>query len=253
MVVCFGGGGAYAMGFGIGVADGLRQGGIDIATATTIGTSGGSWAAAAVTAGLSFAEVADGWARHGEDPDRRRIWVQVHDLAAEVFGSRRDPGMYGAAVVLPRMRRVLVPSERFGLANAVAASSSLLPWVRPHRIGVVRYGDGGLRSNTSADLAPVCDLQLVVTPLGVTEQGTPARLAGRTARAEIRRWTQVTGGAAAQILPSREILDLGYRGLDALGNLQVARTIHPLAVRLGIEIADRLRADFPGVVSDYAC
>src|SRR4051794_4026474 len=50
---CFGGGGSFGIGFGMGVVAGLRDAGIPVDHGPMLGTSAGSWTAAAVAAGLT--------------------------------------------------------------------------------------------------------------------------------------------------------------------------------------------------------
>ena len=53
----FGGGGLFGIGYAMGVIEGLREQGIDLSTAPMVGTSAGSWAAAATALGVDFQAV----------------------------------------------------------------------------------------------------------------------------------------------------------------------------------------------------
>jgi predicted acylesterase/phospholipase RssA len=54
----FGGGGLFGIGYAMGVLDGLREQGINLSTAPMVGTSAGSWAAAATALGVGFDQLA---------------------------------------------------------------------------------------------------------------------------------------------------------------------------------------------------
>jgi predicted acylesterase/phospholipase RssA len=54
MAGAFGGGGLFGIGYALGILDTLRTRGIDLSTAPMIGTSAGSWAAAATALGVSY-------------------------------------------------------------------------------------------------------------------------------------------------------------------------------------------------------
>lgn len=51
MATCFGGGGAFGIGFDMGVARALTEAGIPIRSGPMLGTSAGSWTAAALAVG----------------------------------------------------------------------------------------------------------------------------------------------------------------------------------------------------------
>jgi predicted acylesterase/phospholipase RssA len=153
LAVCFGGGGAFGIGFNMGVADGMTEDGVDVRAVALMGTSAGSYAAAALAAGISFHRLADDWAAYTASLPRS-FWVRTADLTEAVFGTATAPGVSTVALRLLTLRRTVLAGDCYRLSDLVAASSSPVPWARPHRIGRRRYLDGGLRRMASADLTP---------------------------------------------------------------------------------------------------
>src|ERR1700686_4622571 len=51
LLMVYGGGGAFGIGFNLGIAHGLAAAGIAVAAAPALGTSAGSWAASAIALG----------------------------------------------------------------------------------------------------------------------------------------------------------------------------------------------------------
>src|SRR4051812_35294776 len=86
VAACFGGGGAYGIGFNLGVATGLQDAGIDVLGGPMLGTSAGAYAAAALRSGVSFEAVMSAWPRQLE-------WrvARAHDVTGPMFGGHHDP------------------------------------------------------------------------------------------------------------------------------------------------------------------
>ncbi|MSZ81056.1 MAG: patatin-like phospholipase family protein, partial [Actinobacteria bacterium] len=55
----FGGGGLFGIGYALGVIDGLRERGIDLTGCPMLGTSAGSWAAAATALSVPFDDLVE--------------------------------------------------------------------------------------------------------------------------------------------------------------------------------------------------
>ena len=53
----FGGGGLFGIGYALGILDTLRERGVDMSRAPMIGTSAGSWAAAATALGVTYEQL----------------------------------------------------------------------------------------------------------------------------------------------------------------------------------------------------
>ncbi|MGE0304633.1 MAG: patatin-like phospholipase family protein [Acidimicrobiia bacterium] len=251
--VCFGGGGAFAYGFDMGVVAGLREEGIDVTAAPMIGTSAGSHAVATLAAGLSFEQVATMWSDYVSGT-RRKFWVRASELTEPVYGGLESTEVDSAAAVALRLltlRRVLLDSGSYRLADMVAASSSPAPLVRPHKIGRRRFVDGGLRRVASADLAPPADVQLLIAPFSHRGQGMLGKVGARQARKETRAWQSATGGSVLLIGPSPEMVEIELKGVAAIGDMSIGRRVHALAIPVGRAAAEQLREEHPAVLDRF--
>lgn len=251
LAICFGGGGAFAFGFDMGVADGLRDRGIDPARPALLGTSAGSHTAAAIDLGLSFEHVAALWERYidGASPRRR---IRGIDLAGPIYGGRGSTDVGAVAVRVLTLRRHVLSSEEHALADIVAASSSVPLFVRAHKIDGKRYVDGGAVSLASIDLAPDADLLLAVTPFAVEELGLGGRIGAMQARREIRKWFAEHGGSVIHVVPSPSMAAHGSSRLRDLGDMRIGRAVYPEAVELGRHVADIIHRDHPEVAARAA-
>jgi predicted acylesterase/phospholipase RssA len=249
LTVTLGGGGAVALGFHLGIYEGLRDQGIDISTSPLLGTSGGAHAAAAIAIGLTFEEIVPVWEPFVDKASP--IWGRAYPLAAELYGYRPVPADAApgtVAVKLLGFKRTLLWAPEVPLADAVAASASILPFTRPHKIGKRRYVDGGHRSGTSADLAPEADLQLLFAAFADKSQGLVGRFGARQIRKEVPKWEKRTSGTTVTVVPTEEIRGLS-KGSKAIGDIHNAKKIRDLAIPIGRELAGTLRRDHPDVIS----
>ena len=174
----YGGGGAVGIAWHVGVIDALRDAGLAVAEAPSIGTSAGSWACGAARLGVGF----DQFAAFGELnlPDRRPGLLA--SLARDVFGDARITNASISVTALPTMRRHLLDSSRHDLADLIAASSAVPGVFSPHTIGGTQYVDGGVRSMASADAAAGADLLVASLPIGGPLFGPVGRAFERTTR-----------------------------------------------------------------------
>ena len=251
IAACFGGGGAYGFGFDMGVADGLREHGIDLRRFPILGTSAGAHTAAAIDTGLGFEPVAELWEHYIEtSPPRRR--ARGIDLAGAIYGERGATEVGAVAVRLLTLRRHVLSSEQYPLADIVAASSSVLPIVRPHRIDGHRYVDGGTVSLASIDLSPDAELLLAITPFAVKGLGVAGRLGAFQARREIATWTKRFGGSVIHVVPSAEMARLGSSRLRDIGDMRIGREVYPMAVELGRHVADIVHRDHPQIAASVS-
>ena len=157
----YGGGGVFGIGYAVGVAHGLAAGGVPVADAPALGTSAGSWAAAAVALGMTYEDVADIDAP--PVPNRRR--GVLAEVARSIFDDATHPLVSVSAVCLRSRRRHILDGGRYPLADLVAASSAVPGLLPPHRIDGRLYIDGGMWSVTSIDAAADADEVIVVAPL----------------------------------------------------------------------------------------
>jgi predicted acylesterase/phospholipase RssA len=249
IVVTLGGGGAFALGYHLGLATGLRDGGVDIATSPLMGTSGGSHAAAAIATGMSIDEIAPIWKEHVDKA--RLLWGRAAPVAEALYGDRTVPEGSAAAGVAVRVlgwKRVVLWNAEVPLADLVAASSSIMPFTRPHKLGGRRYVDGGHRSGTSADLAPEAEVQLLFAPFALKSQGFLGRSGARRLRKETPKWEQRTGGHVIAVVPTDEICALS-KGMRVIGDMDNAKRVHDLAVPVGKDLAATLLQDHADVVA----
>ncbi len=233
----------------MGVADGLAERGIDLGRWPMVGTSAGSHAAATIDTQLEFDDVATVWQTVVDGSSRFRRGRGI-DLAEPIYGGREATDLGAVAVRLLTLRRRVLAADQYPLADIVAASSSVLPIVRPHRIDGKRYVDGGTISLASIDLSPNADLLLAVTPYAVKSLGIGGRLGAFQARREIKKWTKRYGGSVLQVVPSDAMAALGSSRLRDIGDMRIGRAVYPLAVELGRHVADAIRRDYPAVAAD---
>jgi len=253
MVVTLGGGGAYALGFNMGIADGLRAGGIDTSGVPLMGTSGGAHSAVAIATGMTFDEVAAIWQPYVESSGA--VWGKALPLADELYGSRAIPeggSAAGVAIRLLGFKREALWAADHPLASIVAASSSIVPFVRPTKVGKRRYIDGGYRSNTSGDLAPDADVNLILAPFAFKSQGFVGRTAARHLAKEPGKWERRTGGRAIVVRPSDAIVAIEFKGIRAMSDTNLGRQIHGLAIEIGEQLAATLRRDHSEVATTLA-
>jgi len=249
IAVCFGGGGGYAYGFNMGVAEGLLDGGVDISSWPMIGTSAGSHAVASVARGHRFADLAPEWSMLGETI-KRPFWIRTSDLSEACYADDPMGGPYGGvAVRILTYRRRILWADEFSAVDYTAASSTVFPAARPHRIDGRRYIDGGFRSAASADLAPAADLLLLITAFADPRQGILGRAGRWQARREIPKWKRVHAGNVIHVGPTAEMTEIRMRGIRALGDIALGRAVYDLARPLGLELAHRLRADHSDLLS----
>lgn len=249
--MCFGGGGAFGLGFDMGVADGLRDRGFDLRRPALLGTSAGSHTAAAIDTGLTFDEVATLWASAVDGAPRFRRSSGI-DLSGPIYGERGHTDVGAVAVRLLTLRRHVLSSADHPLADIVAASSSVPLLVRPHRIDGKRYVDGGAISIASIDLAPPADLLLAITPFAVKELGLGGRIGAFQATREIRSWTERHRGSVIHVVPSPSMAAHGGRRLRDLGDMRIGRAVYPEAVELGRHVGDIIHRDHPAVAERAA-
>lgn len=246
MAACFGGGGAFGIGFDMGVAEGLLDEGVDVRQGPMIGTSAGGYAVAALAGGIAFDQIADLWTRYTET--HHGIWVRTADLTDQIYADAAATGVATVVLTLWRFRRRLLSAEEHSVSDIVAASASPIPFARPHKVGGRRYIDGGQRRLASADLAPNADLLLLVTPFCSAQQGFTGRAGLRQARKEIPLWRQSTGGEVLHIGPTRDILALDVGGMKGLADMRLAAKAFRLARDAGRKAAATLRQEAPHVV-----
>lgn len=233
---CFGGGGAFGIAFNLGVARALQDHGIPVEQGPMIGTSAGSWTAAALATGLTLEDLTPTWSR--PSPDGRR---RVIDSSEEVWGDARDPRVTGVALQVPLGRRRLLSGGRHRIADVVAASSSLPGFAASHVIDGRRYVDGGLMSHASADRAPRADLLIAVVPMAGTLLGAVGAFGDRFTRLEMARWCLRNGRRALYVHPDRRFAPYLRRLGDIMAVGQV-EDIHARAYELGAERLELFRA-----------
>jgi NTE family protein len=242
----FGGGGAFGIAFNLGVAHALQDSGLPVERGPMLGTSAGSWTAAALATGLGLADLAPTWTQPGPEGRRRVI-----DSSAAVWGDQHDARVIGIALQVPLGRRRLLSGARYRIADVVAASSSLPGFAAVHTIEGRRYVDGGLLSHASADRAPRANLLVAVVPMGGPVLGTVGALGDRFTRLEIARWCLRNGRRALYIRPDHRFT----RYLRRLGDVMDTHRIDEIyadAYRLGTERFERFCAREHGPIAPVA-
>ena len=221
----YGGGGAVGIAWHVAVIDALRDAGLPVQDAPSIGTSAGSWACGAARLGLGFEE----FARFGELalPDRRPGLLAL--MAREIFGDTRTHDVRVSVTALPTMRRHLLDARRHDLADLIAASSAVPGVFAPHQIGGTQYVDGGVRSMASADTAADADILVASLPIAGPLFGPVGRAFERTTRRALGRWRQRHDGTTIVLRPGREFAAAVGRNPGAMMDVELAKGLYPIA------------------------
>ena len=235
----YGGGGVFGIGYGAGVAHGLAAGGVPVGTVPALGTSAGSWTAAAVALGLTYDDIAG--LEVPAVPNRRR--GVLADAARQVFGEATHPLVAVSVVGLRDRRRHIFDGGSHPLADLVAASSAVPGLLPPHRIDGRLYVDGGMWSVTSVDAAADAHEVIVVAPLAGPHMGPMGRAAGFMLQRELRTWRRRHPDRRITLIrPNADIGAHVGRSPLSLFDGDAARAVYPLAYEQGLRWADRLTA-----------
>jgi predicted acylesterase/phospholipase RssA len=237
---CFGGGGSFGIGFGMGVVGGLRDAGIPVDQGPMLGTSAGAWTAASVAAGVSHDDLlglADSY-EPTDDP------VRVIDMTRAVFGEHRDPRVSSVVLELPLVLRKILNGEHHTLADVVAASSSPPKFASPHSINGRKYIDAGIVRSTSVDRAESARVLVVVAPIAGGVLGNIGRVYEHVTRCEIQHWRVKSGGGdVLYVRPTRDITSLiSGRGLDGILDPEVGARVYERSYELGVQRGEEFLA-----------
>jgi NTE family protein len=204
LTVVYGGGGLFGIAYALGVVDACETAGLPLRTATALGTSAGAWVAACVATGVGIDVMRELPAPRV--PDLRP--GLLHALARDVFGDASSALVRIAVTRLSTCTREIFSSASFPLADLVAASSAVPGLFAPWRLCGSRFVDGGLRSLTSADQAPVAEHLIVVAPLAGPALGPAGWVLDRLLAGEVNRWRRATGGVTHLLCPDRALRHL---------------------------------------------
>jgi predicted acylesterase/phospholipase RssA len=193
----FGGGGLFGIGYGMGVVDGLRTRGIDLTTSTMLGTSAGSWVAAATALGVPFSAVAALPVPRFPNPKSGVLAAS----AEKVFGKSNNTLVHVVACQLPQLRRTQLSGSDFPLSSLVAASSAVPGLLAPQKLGKHFYIDGGVRSGVSVDWAHPSETLIVVAPLAGAMFGPFGSFVERKMKREMKEWKEKYSGRILLFAP----------------------------------------------------
>ncbi len=237
LAMVYGGGGVFGIAYTAGVAAGLVEAGVPVATAPSLGTSAGSWTAAALALGLTYDDFA---AVSSPRVPTRRTGV-LSDLARQLFDEQRHPLVAVSAVCVRTRRRHILDGGRYPLADLVAASSAVPGLLPPHRIDGRLYVDGGMWSATSVDAAAEADRVIVVAPLAGPVLGPVGQTAGLLLARELRRWRELHPESTITLVrPDREMARIAGRRPLALFDDERAHDVYPLAREQGLRVGQAL-------------
>lgn len=200
----FGGGGLFGIGYAMGVLEGLMPRGIDLSQSPLLGTSAGSWAAAATAFNVPFETLADMPTPSFPNPKPGLL----AGIAREIFGDKTDPLLRVMACALPRLKRTILDGGAYPLAELVAASSAVPALLSPHTIDGVKYVDGGVRSGTSVDYGPAVQQLVLIAPLAGAMWGPFARFVDNGMHGEVSRWKERTGGKVLIFTPHNHAAEI---------------------------------------------
>lgn len=237
LAMVYGGGGVVGIAYTAGVAAGLRDAGIDVASAPALGTSAGSWTASALALDLDLTVMLD--VQPPSVPNLRPGLLVA--IARELFGDARHPLVAVSALCVCGRRREVLDGAVHPLADLVAASSAVPGLLPPHRIEGRVYLDGGMWSATSVDAAPVADRVVVVAPIAGPLLGAMGRAAEFLLARELGSWRRAHPDTEIVVIrPGEEVARLA--GTNPLGLFDAARArrVAPLAYAEGLEWGARL-------------
>ncbi len=237
LAMVYGGGGVFGIAYTSGVAAGLADAGIPVATAPSLGTSAGSWTASALALGMTYDDFAD-----VRSPAVPNVHAGVLvEIARELFGEATHHLVSVSAVCVRTQRRHVLDGGVYPLADLVAASSAVPGLLPPHRIDGRLYVDGGMWSATSVDAASEADRVIVVAPLAGAVLGPMGRTAGFLLERELHRWrTRHPESEVHLVRPNREIARLAGRNPLGLFDDARARQVYPLAYEQGLRWGERI-------------
>ena len=237
---CFGGGGSFGIGFCMGVVAGLRDAGIPVERGPMLGTSAGSWTAAAVASGVSHDDLLtlSEFYEPSDDP------VRVIEMTRAIFGEHRDDRVSSVVLELPLGMRKILSGAHHTLADVVAASSSPPKFAAPHRIDGRKYIDAGILRSTSVDRAASARVLVVVAPIAGGVLGNIGRVYEHVTRCEIQHWRVKSGGGdVLYVRPTREITSLiPARGLDGILDPDAGALVYDRSYELGVQRAEEFLA-----------
>lgn len=240
LAMVYGGGGVFGIAYTAGVATGLAEAGVPVATAPSLGTSAGSWTASALALGLSY----DDFAAVSSPRVPTRQPGVLADVARQLFGEQSHPLVSVSAVCLRSRRRHILDGGRYPLADLVAASSAVPGLLPPHRIDGRLYIDGGMWSATSVDAAAEADHVIVVAPLAGHVLGPLGQTAGLLLERELRRWRERHPESTVTLVrPDRAMARLAGLHPLALFDDGRAHDVYPLALEQGLRVGRALLAD----------
>ncbi len=237
LAMVYGGGGVFGIAYAAGVAAGLAETGIPVATAPALGTSAGSWVASAVALGLTY----DDFRAVSSPPVPNRRTGVLAEIGRHLFGEATHPLVAVSAVCLRTGRRHILDGGRYPLADLVAASSAVPGLLPPHRVDGRLYVDGGMWSATSVDAAAEADHVIVVAPLAGAVMGPLGRTAGLLLERELRRWRALHPESAITLVrPNRAMARVA--GIHPLGLFDDARAheVYPMAYDQGLRRGELL-------------
>lgn len=236
----YGGGGVFGIAYNVGVAHGLTAAGVAVADAPALGTSAGSWAAAAVALGLGYDDVEG---LEAPPIPTTRVGV-LADIARGLFGEARHRLVAVSAVCVKSRRRHILDGGTYPLADLVAASSAVPGLLPPHRIDGRLYVDGGMWSATSLDAASRAEHTIVVAPLAGPVLGPMGRGAGMLLERELRTWRRRHPRHRVTLIrPNRAIAARAGSNPMGLFDADRARPVYPMAYDQGAYLGEQLMAE----------
>ncbi len=240
LAMVYGGGGIFGIAYTAGIAAGLADSGIPVASAPSLGTSAGAWTASALALGLTYDDL-DGL---------RAPWVPnlrpglLAEIAREAFDEASHHLVTVSAVCLRTQRRHILDGGAYPLADLVAASSAVPGLFSPHRVDGRYYVDGGMWSVTSVDAAAEADRVIVVAPLAGAVSGALGRTAGFLLERELRRWrSRHPDREVILIRPNRDIAKLAGINPLSLFDADRARQVYSPAYEQGLRWGERLTTE----------
>ncbi|MCW2527294.1 MAG: hypothetical protein JWM76_2154 [Pseudonocardiales bacterium] len=238
--IALGGGGAFGIGFNLGLLHAFADAGVAVSEAPMIGVSAGGWAAAAFACGLGIDEIAAAWeweSTHGDATGP----VRVRSITDRLYADARDARVRTVTVRLPSCRRVVLDGAADGLSAAVAGSSTPPRLAQPEFAHGHRVYDGGVIFNTSADLAHPAKTLVAIAPMARGVLGLSGQVNEQRLRTETAVWSLRHRARVVTVRPNAAVIDAGAHW-GTMVDPAVMRPTYDLAYRQGVDVAPRILA-----------
>ncbi len=227
LALALAGGGSYAIAVQMAIIETLQEEyGIEVQNAEILGTSGGSVSGGLIVSGKTYEDVEN--IPQISFPNYKPGYMK--GVMNEVFGDEYAFNLRAMAFEVPHMRAAKLRDH--SIADKAAASSTIPGLFLPHHIDGKLYVDGGVRSITSADVAPRAHNLITISafarhfkpPVGNLRIPAGQFLEHRLNR-QMKTWQRKHNGKAVHIYPDAEVSDM-VKGANDVLDFELAKDVY---------------------------